>query len=89
MITDPIEKIEKYTKETDEFMSSKTQTVFAQYPLVFSFLILFGSIATLKGFESIIFQIPIFNEYPFLLFIIGVVVLLFTGSLYKTLQKNK
>ena len=89
MITDPIEKIEKYTKETDDFMSSKTHTAFAQYPLIFSFLILFGSIATLKGFESVIFQIPLFNKYPFLLFIIGVLVLLFTGSLYKTLQKNK
>ncbi len=89
MIPDPVEQFEKYTKETDDFMGTKTQTVFAQYPLIFSFLILFGSIATLKGFESIIFQIKLFNDYPFLLFIIGVLVLLFTGSLYKTLQKNK
>jgi hypothetical protein len=89
MITDPIEKFERYTKDTNDFMNTKSQTVFAQYPLVFSFLILFGSIATLKGFESIIFQIPLFNEYPVLLFIIGILILLFTGRLYKTLQKNK
>lgn len=89
MIPDPIEKFEKYTRETNDFMSVRTRTIFAQYPLLFSFLILFGSIATLKGFESIIFRIPLFDDYPTLLFIIGVLILLFTGSLYKTLQKNK
>ena len=89
MITDPIGQFEKYTKDANDYMGQRTRSVLSQYPLLFSFLILFGSIATLKGFESVIVQIPLFAEHPSLLFVIGIVTLLFTGSLFKILQKNK
>ncbi len=88
MIPDPIEQIERYTKGANDYMGQKSHGVVVRYPLLFSFLIILGSIATLKGLESVIVQIPIFVEHPSLLFVLGVITLLFTGSLYKILQKT-
>lgn len=88
MIKDPLHEIENATMKVNHFMESKTQSVFSRYPVTFSFLVLFGVMSVLHGFDEIIFKIPLLENNPILVFIIGLAVLIFTGSLYKRLQKK-
>ncbi|MEI6190784.1 MAG: hypothetical protein WCP24_00265 [bacterium] len=88
MIKDPLHEIEHATKKANEFMGNKTQGVFTRYPLTFSFLGLFGVMSVLHGFDDVIFKIPFLSNHPTFVFIMGLVILIFTGSLYKRLQKK-
>jgi hypothetical protein len=88
MINDPLYEIERATMKVNKFMGNKTQGVFSKYPITFSFLGLFGVMSVLHGFDAVIFKIPFLNNHPIFVFIIGLVILIFTGSLYKRLQKK-
>ncbi len=87
-IKDPIQGVEKIVKEVHDTTSKYTEPVLSRYPLVFSFLVVFGVGMTLKGFERIVDQIPFLKENPMLLLLTGILVLTFTGSLYKWLNKG-
>ncbi|MCF7831530.1 MAG: hypothetical protein K9M36_01425 [Candidatus Pacebacteria bacterium] len=87
-IKDPIHSVEKIVKEVHDTTSKYTEPVLSRYPLVFSFLVVFGVGMTLKGFERIIDQIPFLKENPILLLLTGLLVLTFTGSLYKWLNRE-
>jgi hypothetical protein len=89
MTKEPLSDIEKYARDTDKYLGQKSRSILAQYPMVFAVLVLFGSVATFKGLEEMMIRISIFNDYPILLFFIGIIILLFTGSLFKILQKHK
>jgi hypothetical protein len=88
MITDPLHEIEQVTMRLNKIMDGKTQGVFNRYPLTFSFLVLFGVMSVLHGYDAVIFKIPFLNNHPVLVFIIGLLILILTGSLYKRLQKK-
>jgi hypothetical protein len=88
MINDPLYEIERATMKVNKFMGNKTQSVFSKYPITFSFLGLFGVMSVLHGFDAVIFKIPFLNNHPIFVFTIGLVILIFTGSLYKRLQKK-
>lgn len=88
MIKDPLHEVENATMKVNQFMENKTQGVFNKYPVTFSFLVLFGVMSVLHGFDEIIFKIPLLNNHPILVFIIGLFILIFTGTLYKRLQKR-
>ncbi|MEK7586367.1 MAG: hypothetical protein AAB453_00675 [Patescibacteria group bacterium] len=88
MIKDPLHEIENATMRVNQFMENKTQSVFSKYPVTFSFLVLFGVMSVLHGFDEIIFKIPLLNNHPIFVFLIGLLILIFTGTLYKRLQKR-
>jgi hypothetical protein len=88
MITDPLHEIEQATLRANKIMNSKTRGVFNRYPLTFSFLVLFGVMSVLHGYDAVIFKIPFLNNHPVLVFFIGLLILILTGSLYKRLQKK-
>lgn len=88
MLKDPLHEVEKATRELNRLMGGKTRGVFSKYPLTFSFLVLFGVMSVSHGFDSVIFQIPFLNDHPFFVFLLGLIILIFTGSLYKRLQKK-
>ncbi len=83
---DPLEKFEKYTKEIHDDFHKTNKQVFRKYPLLFSTLILFGVVSFTKRFELIVFKIDFLVQNPELLLLIGAVILLFTGKLYKAIQ---
>lgn len=89
MFKNSLEKIEKYTRDTNEFAKKHSQTTFQKYPLIFSALVLFGVVATSKGFEMVVQEFYIFERYPFILFFIGIFILLSTGTLYRVIEKHK
>lgn len=84
---DPLEHIEDITKKTNEYMSAKTNSTLSRYPLLFSFLSVFGIISILYGFESLISRVPFLANHPLLVLFVGIVILIFTGALYKSLER--
>lgn len=61
------------------------ESVFHKFPTLFILLTTFGVTSVLFGFEGIIAQFPFLTERPWLILLMGVVVLGFTGSLYTRL----
>lgn len=86
---DPLETTEfvaRYAQETvDVYAQPVRKTIIKRFPVLFSLLVTFGVAATLLGLEQIILQYDILQNSPWLIFLIGVSVLVFTGTLYKKL----
>ena len=89
MQKDPIQQVEEVVKEVHDSAKKYTEPVLKRYPLLFAFLIVFSIAAILDGFRLFTEEIPLFREHPTVLIIIGVLALLFTGKLYKSLEKMK
>lgn len=60
-------------------------SVFKRLPIVFTLLGTFGLVATFYGFQHIITAVPLLANNPYLTLGIGLLVLFFTGTLYKKL----
>lgn len=60
-------------------------TAFARFPLLFTLLVTFGLSATLYGMGKIVETIPLFVDHPVIPLVVGLVILLLTGRLYKKL----
>lgn len=58
---------------------------FARFPLLFTLLATFGVVATFYGFQGILEKIPLLAEDPYISLIIGILILVLTGKLYKKL----
>ena len=61
-------------------------SAFTRYPLLFVLLSSFGLVATFYGFEKVIDNIPFFEQNPHMILVTGIVVLIFTGTLFKKLN---
>jgi len=57
-----------------------------RYPTVFSLLVTFGVAATFLGFEQLLLSFGFLERYPFVIFMLGIGILVLTGTLYKKLQ---
>lgn len=88
-MNDPLETAEEIIKETHNEAGKYARPVLKRYPLLFSFLTVFSVAAILHGFEMWAEQIHLFEAHPTYLMLIGIATLLFTGTLYKTLEKMK
>lgn len=89
MNKDPIQQAEKMVKDIHDASGRYTQPILQRYPLTFAFLVIFSVAAILHGFELLTDQISLFKERPSILILIGVLVLLLTGKLHKTIKKNE
>jgi divalent metal cation (Fe/Co/Zn/Cd) transporter len=58
---------------------------FARFPLLFTLLATFGVVATLYGFQGILEKIPLLAQDPYISLVIGILILVLTGKLYKKL----
>lgn len=63
------------------------RTAFEKHPFFFSTLGLFGLVATWQGFDDVMEQIEYFDANPGSLLIIGLVILLLTGRMYRQMDK--
>jgi hypothetical protein len=89
MQTDPIQQAEKIVRTVNEKSSKYVQPVLKRYPLLFAFLVVFSIAAISHGFKIFIEQFEIFHAHPLFLMFIGILVLIFTGMLYKSLDKGE
>ncbi len=88
MNPDPLHHAENLAKESNIYMGKVTKNAFKKYPITFSLLVLFGVTSVMHGYDALIKEIPLFDQHPILLFFIGLVILILTGSLYKRLNKK-
>ncbi|MFA7191928.1 MAG: hypothetical protein WC089_01335 [Candidatus Paceibacterota bacterium] len=84
---DPIQKAENIIKHINHKAGKYTQPVFDRYPLLFMFLLTFGVTAIIEGMRFFLEDVHFFKEHPLVLLSIGILILLFTGTLYKKLEK--
>ncbi len=84
---DLLRHVEILTEEVNQMLGQMGKSVFRRYPLTFAILILFGVIAVSEGVKGILKSMGILDSNPWYLFLIGLVLLTFTGSLYKKLNK--
>jgi len=89
MNKDPIKQLEDILRNFHDRTGEYTQPVLSRYPLLFSFLIIFSVAAIIHGFEMWADSVGFFTENPGLLMLLGILALLFTGMLYKSLDKMK
>lgn len=86
--TVPPQSISGMTQETahivERKIAEKRRAVFQRFPLLFTLLGAFGLVATFYGFEGVMDQTGL-SENPIILLVIGILVLSFTGTLYKKL----
>lgn len=71
------------TKQVDTYMAPVRNSLLKRYPILFSLLTTFGVAATFLAFEKILTQYQLLNNYPWLILIIGLGTLAFTGTLFK------
>jgi len=61
-------------------------SAFSRFPVLIVFLSTFGLVSTFYGFEKVIDQIPFFVENPLMVLATGILILAFTGTLFKKLN---
>ena len=81
-----IEKeILKAPKQIENIITKQRKAVFTRFPLLFTLLGTFGLVATFYGFERLMDQLGL-SDNPIILLLVGIGILIFTGTLYKRLQ---
>lgn len=73
-------------EKVDSLIKPQREAVFFRYPLLFTLLVTFGVAAVFFGFEKILSNSVYLSEHPWQILLIGVLVLAFTGQLYKKLK---
>jgi len=84
---DILKRVEGIVQEINNRMSGPGKSVFKRYPVTFTLLALFGVVAVSEGVKGIIESLGIFNGHPWYMLLTGLLILIFTGSLYKKLSK--
>jgi|GEM_PF-1049625 len=86
MIPHHLDTLLKNGQEVDKLFAPR-KAVLARFPLLFTLLVTFGLTATIYGFEKLVDRVAYLNDHPFVLFLMGLAILTFTGSLYKRLGR--
>lgn len=84
---DLLKKIEELTARLNRIFGEKGKMVFARYPLTFALLVVFGVTMVSQGVKDLLLKINIFQNQPWVMLGLGIIVLLVTGTLYKKLNK--
>ena len=66
-------------------ITRQRDTAFEKFPMIFTLLGTFGLVATLYGFQHLIDRVPLLANNPLISLIVGLIILLLTGTLYKKL----
>jgi len=84
---DPLKKVEEITSKANETFGKKGRSVFDRYPLAFALLVIVGATLMGQGVKELLIQTPLFKDRPLTMFLVGIAILIITGSLYKKLDK--
>jgi hypothetical protein len=68
-----------------EKLLKEKETTFKRFPLLFTMLTAFGVVITYNGIHGLIEKVDWLNRNPIIPFAVGIIILLFTGTLYKKL----
>jgi hydrogenase maturation factor len=78
--------VDKTTAGVDAYIQPVRSSILNRFPVMFSLLTTFGVSTTFYGFEKMVDGIPLLSNHPFLMLILGMGMLAFTGTLYKKLS---
>jgi hypothetical protein len=79
------ESVEQTVSATNTLLEPVRKSFFKRFPTLSMLAVTCGVATTLLGIERIIEDIPLFNEHPVYIFLIGVCILAVTGKLYSKL----
>ena len=82
-----INRLEKSVQDSFNRAVEKPRRTLARFPTLFLLLVTAGVVMVLFGFERWFDQISLFHNRPYLMILIGLGVLIFTGRLYKKLDR--
>ncbi len=77
--------IKSIEKTVDSVASPVRESLIKRFPILFTLIVTFGVAMTFLGFEQVMLKITLFQENPFSMLGIGVIILVLTGTLYKKL----
>jgi hypothetical protein len=81
----PLRTIRDKEKAVVQKLSDEKKLAHERFPLLFTLLGTFGLVATFYGFEHLIDKIDFLVDNPLIMLGVGVLTLIFTGTLYKKL----
>lgn len=81
----PLSTIREKEKAVAQKINNEKEHAIERFPLLFTLLGSFGLVSVFYGFEGIIERIELFSDNPIILLIFGLLLLVFTGTLYKKL----
>lgn len=81
-----IKKLDERTSVLYEIVKSYQTSTFERFPILFGILGAIGLALTVYGFEKVLEETKLFAENPEYILGLGIVILLFTGSVYKILD---
>jgi hypothetical protein len=84
---DVLKHLENLSGEINKAIAPRAKTAFERYPVTFGVLILVGIIALNEGLRGVLKEFGLLDINPAYLLIIGLAILLATGTLYKKLHK--
>jgi hypothetical protein len=84
---DLLKKVEDLTAKLNQEFSEKGKSVFNRYPLTFALLVVFGVTMVSQGIKDLLLSISTFKNQPVIMLLVGIIILLITGTLYKKLKK--
>lgn len=83
---DDIDRIVSSTeREIEQSVEPIRESVLKRFPILFMLLVTFGFTATTTGIEQVLVRHEIFQSHPFVIFLIGITILIITGTIYKKL----
>ena len=84
-VDDVSEVVKRTESKVEEVVAPVRQRVLKRFPIVFLLLVTFGVTATVTGMERLLLQFDILQTHPSVVLVIGLVILILTGTLYKRL----
>jgi hypothetical protein len=85
---DVLKHIETLVKSTNEKMQKRSKNVLHRYPITFALLVGVGLSGFSEGLKGI-WEFLGLKEHSLYLFIVGALILILTGTLYKKLDKSE
>lgn len=85
-MTNTLEPFNKTEKEVIKKIAEEQKVVETRFPLLFGLTATFGLVAVLYGFEKLIDKVDLLVNNPWILLILGVLLLLATGAAYRKLN---
>ncbi len=78
--------IENLEDKLNDITNPVRKKVLNRFPILFTLLTTFGITAVFFGFERILSEIDFLYKRPWLILLIGILILMATGTLYKVLD---
>jgi hypothetical protein len=83
---DVLKHIERLAENTNALMEKRSKSILRRYPITFTLLVLIGAIALSEGLKGLFEYVGV-DDKPLVLLVIGLVILVITGTLFKKLNK--